>query len=302
MTPLSMPEAFAAYEAARDRLPKASLGKPPPQCIDTLADVAERFDVFLLDAFGVLNIGETPIKGAPERVRALKEAGKRVIVVSNAASVPRDALLEKYRRLGYDFVAEDIVTSRMAAISKMADAPADLLWGVMGLSGESMADFGPLNWQLLGNDPETYRMVGGFLLVGSGEWSAQKQELLEQTLTENLRPVRIANPDIIAPRESGFSTEPGYFAHQLAQRTSVAPMFFGKPFPAIYDLAFDVLGHVDRSRVVMVGDSLHTDILGAQTAGIASVLISEFGFFAKQDVNNAINVSGIVPDFIAKRP
>ena len=52
----------------------------------------------------------------------------------------------------------------------------------------------------------------------------------------------------------------------------------------------------------MVGDSLHTDILGAQTAGIASVLISGYGFFAGQDTSDAIDASGIIPDYVATRP
>ncbi|MEM8694332.1 MAG: HAD-IA family hydrolase [Pseudomonadota bacterium] len=114
--------------------------------------------------------------------------------------------------------------------------------------------------------------------------------------------MRVANPDIVAPREHGFSTEPGRFAHAVADATGIAPDFFGKPFPNIYDLVFERLGPVDRPRVVMVGDSLHTDVLGAHAAGIASVLISGYGFFANEDVHAAIQASGITPDFIAERP
>ncbi|MEP5623810.1 MAG: HAD hydrolase-like protein, partial [Hyphomicrobiales bacterium] len=120
---------------------------------------------------------------------------------------------------------------------------------------------------------------------------------------ERPRPVWVANPDIVAPRDNGFSSEPGQFAHRLADKTGVSLLFFGKPFANIYDLVFARLGSdVDRSRVVMVGDSLHTDILGAQTAGISSALISGFGFFAGHPVDQAIGKSGIHPDFILNRP
>ncbi len=301
MISLTMAEAFAAYEASRARMPKAATDKPPPQHIGSLKDIADQFDVFFLDAFGVLNIGETPIAGVPERVRDLKNAGKRIFVLSNAASVPRAALLTKYNQLGYDFKASDIVTSRMAAIAGMKTAP-DLHWGVMGLAEVPMTDFGPLNWQLLGDDPEQYDRSEGFLLVGSGDWTERRQALLERSLENAPRPVRIANPDIIAPRENGFTTEPGYYAHRVAQQTEAKLEFFGKPFPSIYELAFDLLEAPDRSRIVMVGDSLHTDVLGAQNAGISSVLISDFGFLAGQDASKAIRRSGIVPDFIAPRP
>jgi ribonucleotide monophosphatase NagD (HAD superfamily) len=172
----------------------------------------------------------------------------------------------------------------------------------MGLSQSPMDDFSPLDWRLLEDDAQAYQQVEGFLLVGSGEWSQKRQDLLESALAHAPRPVCVANPDIVAPRETGFSTEPGYFAHKLAEHAGVSPTFYGKPFRNIYDLAFDVLGPVDRTRVAMVGDSLHTDILGAHTAGIASVLVSDYGFFAGEDALHAIERSGITPDFVARQP
>lgn len=52
----------------------------------------------------------------------------------------------------------------------------------------------------------------------------------------------------------------------------------------------------------MVGDSLHTDILGGQAAGIKTALIAGYGFCAGQDINNLTNASGILPDYILERP
>ena len=301
MKPMTVAEAFAAYEAARPRLPPAVPPKRSPRQIHSLADVADDFDVFLLDAFGVLNVGDSAIEGAPERVRDLQAAGKRVMVVSNAASVPAEDLLQKYGKLGFAFSEDDLVTSRMATIAGL-QSMATLSWGVMGLSGVAMQDFGDLNWTLLEDDTAAYAASDAFLLVGSGDWTERRQDMLRAELMRKPRPVWVANPDIVAPRETAFSTEPGHFGHLLAEQTDATPEFFGKPFMNIYDLAFDRFGPQDKSRVVMVGDSLHTDILGAQAAGISSVLISDFGFFARGDLHAAITQSGIVPDFIAPRP
>lgn len=301
MMNMTAANALAAYEAVRHRLPDVKSDKPMPRRIDTLADIADEFDVFLLDAFGVLNIGERPIEGTPERVASLQAAGKRVLVVSNAASVPRSELAKKYVRLGYDFCEDDIVTSRMACIVGMTEMPT-MKWGVMALRRETMEDFGDIDWVPLRDDPRTYLEVEGILLVGSGEWTTARQQLLQRALSEHPRPVLVANPDIVAPREIGFSVEPGFFAHQLADQTQVDPIFFGKPFRGIYQLALERLGDVDPARAIMVGDSLHTDVLGAHTAGIASVLISDFGLFAEHDETIAITESGIAPDYIASRP
>ena len=80
--------------------------------LDNLDALTDHIDVFLLDAFGVLNVGETAIKGVPERVAGLQKMGKQIMVVSNAAGYPHAKLLEKYKKLGYDFASENIITSR----------------------------------------------------------------------------------------------------------------------------------------------------------------------------------------------
>ena len=82
----------------------------------------------------------------------------------------------------------------------------------------------------------------------------------------------------------------------------IEPEFYGKPFANIYDVVFQRLGDTDRARVLMVGDSLHTDILGARAYGIASALVPGFGFFAGGNVEQAIERTGIAPDYLVERP
>ncbi|MBD3677865.1 MAG: HAD-IA family hydrolase [Rhodobacteraceae bacterium] len=301
LTTISAEEAFQAYEAVRHRLPDVTQTDQTYRDAATLEDLADEFDVFLLDAFGVLNIGETAIPDTPERVRNLKAAGKRVLVVSNAAGFPHASLMEKYTRLGYDFAPEDVITSR-ATLLEGLETRRGLHWGLMATRSTGLRDLEGLNLTYLEEDPAPYAAVDGFLMIGSAAWTEKRQALLEDALKERPRPVLVGNPDIVAPREKGFSTEPGHFAHRLADRTGAAPEFFGKPFNNIFDLAFKRLGPVEKSRVVMVGDSLHTDILGARSAGVASALISGYGFFAGQDVAAAISRAGIVPDFVVGRP
>ena len=301
LTSISAEEAFQAYEAVRHRLPTARPPKRGYRRAETLDEIAGDFDVFLLDAFGVLNIGEAAIPGTRERIEGLRAAGKRVVVVSNAAGFPHAALMEKYARLGYDFAPEDVITSRVTLLAGL-NGGRGLHWGLMATRSTGLRDLEGLNLTYLEEDPEPYAAVDGFLMIGSAAWTPARQSLLEAALSERPRPVLVGNPDIVAPREQGFSTEPGHFAHHLADRTGISPQFFGKPFSNIFDLAFARIGPVDRARVLMVGDSLHTDILGAQAAGVASALVAHYGFFAGQDVSQAIDRAGIVPDFVIDRP
>ena len=301
MKTLTTEEAFAAYEAVRGRLPPAG---PPGAArrIGSIEDVADRFDVFLLDTFGVLNIGETAIPGVAARIERLRARGKRVLVVTNAAGYPHDLLMARYDRLGYSFDPADVVSSR-ATLSDAIGGHELGLCGLMVSRATGIGDFASLRTLRLAEAPEDYARADRFVFLGSAEWSETRQRLLEDALRDRPRPVLVANPDIVAPRENGFSIEPGYFAHRLADRSGAAPEFFGKPFGNIYDLAFRRCGPgIDKARVLMVGDSLHTDVLGAQTAGIASALVTSHGFFAGGAVERWMDRSGIRPDFLLDHP
>lgn len=292
-------DAFDAYEAVRERLPKVRAGGACRE-VDTLDDIADEFDVLLLDAFGVLNIGETAIPGAVDRIASLRTRGKRCIVVTNAAGYPHALLMERYLRLGFDFAEDEVVSSRATLLSAVRSEPSRK-WGIMATETFGLADLEALDVTFLAEDRAAYDASEAFLLLGSAAWTEERQRLLEASLLKNPRPVWVGNPDIVAPRETGFSVEPGFFAHRLADRTAITPRFFGKPFENIYDFAFRRLGGIaDRTRVVMVGDSLHTDVLGAQTAGVASALISGHGFFCGSGVSAAIEASGIRPDYIVR--
>ena len=298
---LNTAKAFAAYESVRQRLPAVARAGACAR-VHSLDDIADGFDVFLLDAFGILNIGETAIPGTPERVAGLQAAGKRVLVVTNAASFPQPALMAKYARLGYRFTPADVISSRAATLRALQSEPARH-WGLMAVPSVGHDDLDHLDVTFLADDARAYDNAEGFLLLGSGDWTEKRQILLESSLIRHPRPVLVGNPDIVAPREIGFSTEPGSYAHRLADRTGLEPRFFGKPFHNIFDLVFDHLGDgYDRSRILMVGDSLHTDILGGQAAGVKTALNAGHGFFAGQDVTNHIQNSGIQPDYILQRP
>lgn len=297
---LNSAEAFASYENVRHRLPMA---KPGASCkrLPNLEALVSEIDVFLLDAFGVLNIGDTAIEGVPERVAGLQQAGKQVMVVSNAAGFPHAQLMEKYKKLGYDFSPEDVITSRKATLHALRNAPP-LKWGLMATQSLGRGDIEPFDMTYLAENAAAYDEAEAFVLLGSAVWTETRQALLEASLKNAPRPVYVGNPDIVAPREDGFSIEPGHFAHRLADKTGIEPQFFGKPFGNIFDLAFAQIDNIDLTRTVMVGDSLHTDILGGQAAGLKTALIAGYGFFAGKDVDEPIATSGIEPDYILQRP
>ncbi len=287
--------AFARYEAVRARLPATQFPAASLHAAN-LAEVADRYDAFVLDAFGVLNVGNTPIPGAVARMAALRAMGKRLVVLTNAASYTRAAALVKYRKLGFDFRDNEVVSSRDVAAARLAPSG---LWGVVAAAGDSFADL-PGRMVDVIDTPDGFDTADGFLFLSSARWTAALQDRLMRALAHRMRPLVVANPDIVAPQEGGLSVEPGAFAHDLADQLGLVPQWFGKPFGDGFADAMARLGGIPAARVAMVGDTLHTDILGGRAAGMGTILVARHGLFAGRDVAPYIARSGIVPDVIVE--
>lgn len=297
LAPADPAAAFEASLAVRHRLPPAEFPRAYREAA-RLEEIVEPYDLVLLDAYGVLNIGETPIPGAVETIAALRRAGKAVMVVSNSAAYPKAHMMRRYVRMGFDFTPGEVVTSREALLAHLEREPRRH-WGAMLGESHGLAEFEGQQVSILADDPGIYDKVEGFLMVGSDDWTEERQERLAHAIAARPRPVLVGNPDLVAPREHGLSLEPGHFAHRLAEETGVAPVFLGKPFPKIFELALArQCQHLRPERVLMVGDTLHTDVLGGRHMGFATALTAEHGSLAELDVADAITRASVVPDYV----
>ena len=281
-------EVFAAYEAIRARLP----AMPSPGAglqIGSLIEVAPEMDAVVFDAFGVLNVGDTPIPGAAERVAELRRMGISVRVLSNAASYDRDTAFRKFERLGFPLAPQELVTSRDATLRAMDRR----VWGVIAAPEDRLADL-PGQCIRLGDNPADFDRAEGIVFLSSSGWNDARQAHLARSLNMRARPVLIGNADLVAPRETGLSLEPGHYAQSLPGDQL---RLFGKPFADVYDLTRATLPGVPANRIAMCGDTLHTDILGAAAQGWRTVLVTADGLFAGQDTKPFEASSGIIPDW-----
>ena len=288
---------FKRYEAIRHRLPTASFRNNSTQCRD-LGELTDRFDVFLFDSFGVLNVGEAPIPGAKERLHKLRKAGKRLAVLTNAATGPLSGLVNKYTTLGFDFCRNEIISSREVLTDAVAGYDASMNWAVAAPQASQIDELG-IEALPLGEDNDNFDAADGFILLSSKAWTDGMQKRLHKAMTERHRPLLVGNPDLAAPRENGFSVEPGTYAHAIADRCNIEPQFFGKPFGNAFEKAIEQIAKdVSRHRIAMVGDTLHTDILGGAAAGLGTILVTDYGVLRDLDLQACIASSGIVPDYI----
>ena len=101
--------AVQQHEAVRSLLPNSHM---PTQSIHAsdLGAIADHFDVFLLDAFGVLNVGETAINSSVKRVQLLKQMNKRVLVLTNGACFPVEQALRKFLNFGFSLIIDKSIS------------------------------------------------------------------------------------------------------------------------------------------------------------------------------------------------
>ena len=105
------------YQALRSVLPPA---RPAPhQKADRLTDCLDAFDAFILDGFGVINVGMEKIDGIDKFFQSAKLAGKPVVILTNGASAPSAAVAEKYLRWGLPVTAQHIVSSRAVSYTHL---------------------------------------------------------------------------------------------------------------------------------------------------------------------------------------
>ena len=287
---LTLDRAWARYQEVRDRLPSAPRqGVCRPAA--SLAEVAGDYDGFLFDSFGVLNVGETAIPGAADCLTALRKAGKRFCVLTNAASYVVETALAKYARMGLDVRRSEVISSRDVA---MAHLDRGVMWGAICAAEDRLADLPGHGFDLLAPGADWAR-AGGFLFLSSIRWNGDLQDRLVEALKARPRPVIVGNPDLVAPREEGLSLEPGYWAHDIQDRTGIAPRFFGKPFPEAFRTALNRMG---PGRYAMIGDTPQTDILGGLAAGIETILVTRHGILAGRPVAPMLEECGILPDIV----
>lgn len=280
---------FERYQSIRHRLPQAGFLTNATH-VNSLLDVAGEVDAFVFDAFGVLNVGETPIPGAADRLDQLRDAGLAIRILSNAASYNHERATDKFRKLGIRVGSDEIITSRDAALANLEDR----LWGCIAAPSDDLSDI-PADTLRLGDSRAAFDRVDGILFLSTEIWGAERQAILTESLLSNPRPVVIANADIAAPRDHGFSLEPGHFGHMLVDEGLEDVTFFGKPFAEVFRMTEQSLAGIPPDRIAMCGDTLHTDILGAAARGWRTVLVEHDGMFSGVDAREYSRRSALVP-------
>lgn len=242
--------------------------------LEGLSAIADAYDGFILDLWGVVHDGVQPYNGALQCMRNLR--GRPVLLLSNA---PRRAASVQHtlRGLGID---DSLYTAILTSGEATWQALRDRTDPWFACLGRRVYHLGPLR------DRGVFEGLGmvaaatpgeADLVLNTGPDDTREAGRLEDFLPElqaslsaKLKMV-CANPDLEIVRAGQRILCAGTLAAWY-QANGGDVRWIGKPDPAIYATALSML-LLPAGRVLAVGDSLRTDIGGAQTAGLDSVWV-----------------------------
>jgi HAD superfamily hydrolase (TIGR01459 family) len=243
--------------------------------IDRLGPLAPRYDGFILDLWGVIHDGTAPLPGAVECLAALKERGKRIVLLSNAPRRSAD-VVERITRIGVPALYDHVMSSGEEAWQHLRrrDDPFYAQLGRRCLQIGSERDTGMrdgLPFEFVADVAEAELILN----TGPAGWDDRVEDydpVLGAACARGL-PMICANPDLVVLYQGRLALCAGALARRYEELGGYV-RWHGKPYPAIYDTCLDLLGIADRTRILAIGDSLSTDIAGAAAAGLDSLLVA----------------------------
>ncbi|ANF32310.1 haloacid dehalogenase [Leifsonia xyli] len=226
-------------------------------------------DLVLADLDGVVYRGPDPIPHAVESLNAAAET-IRVGYITNNASRTDATVAEHLTELGLHVQPTDVVTSPQAAVRLLAQhVPAGASILVVGGDGlvDEVQKAGFTVTRSAEDDPAA--VIQGFSPDIGWEHLAEASFAL-QGRSDSERPWIATNTDWTIPVARGIAPGNGTLVSAVHTAVGRLPLVAGKPERAIFDEAVARFG---AHKPLFIGDRLDTDILGANRAGIDSVLV-----------------------------
>ncbi len=243
--------------------------------IEGIKPLANIYDIFMLDQWGVLHFGKRAPKYVIETLEYLKERGKSVIIISNSGKAA-DFSVQRMKKLGIDRdLYTHIVTSgemvRQGLTMKTGPVFQDLgakCYLFTDSKDKTSKDL-PVDLVKSPQDADYALMTGVDYLTKSLE---DYDDALKACL-ENKLPLICANPDMVAVEESGTYFGPGAVAARYKEMEGEV-RYVGKPHKSIFAYALSLVVNATPSKTIMIGDSMGHDILGGAGMGFDTCLIS----------------------------
>ncbi len=238
----------------------------------------------LIDLAGVLHTGETALPGAVEALARLRRSGLPLRFLTNTTRSPSAAVIARLRRMGFDLHPGEVQTAVLATCTLVA---------LRGLKPHYL-----VHPDIAGEIGPSSREPDCVVLGDAGtHFSYDALNTVFRLLMHGLPLLAMARNRYFM-EEDGLSLDMGAFVAGLEYSTGRPAEIVGKPARAFFETALADLG-IAAADAVLIGDDLADDIGGAQSAGIAGILVRTGKFRPEDERHATIRPQRVVDDFAA---
>ena len=243
--------------------------------------MGRKFNGVLFDINGVLEFQGEVYPGAVDLLDFLRNKGIAFRIISNSTLKSRQDCTEKLNRQGFGVVQEEVITASWATARYLRTLQPKSCW-VM-LKGKGLDEFKEFN---LDEESPEYIVVGDY----REEFKFENMNKALNLLLQGARLIVMIS-EKVDHSLGGVELTVGAYGRMLEDAAGITATYIGKPGTYMFDIVLEDMG-IDRSEVLMVGDRISTDIIGARQAGVSSVLVRT-GEFKPEDLSGEVQ-----PDYI----
>ena len=276
--------------------------------ISQFAEIAADYPVIFFDSYGVLRNHNGLIPGAAECFQTLRSQGKHLRVMTNNAARSPESAAERLAHYGLSGIPpKEIITSgattrhfleqkvRYGKVAYLGTPAAAEYIIAAGLEAVPVSEV----------DFDRLEEIRGFAFLDDEGYDYNSDiNLTVNLLRQRLIPVVVANTDLLYPVKTGnVALATGSIARLAEYVLGRQFAKFGKPASQMFQMGLDSVAEyfpeISPKDILMVGDTLHTDILGGNSFGVATALVLS-GNTRAESVDSEIHSSGIIPDFLVR--
>ena len=281
-----------------------------PSLSTNFSALAPGYDVVLSDVWGVIHNGVTATHEACDALIRFRRQGGTVVLITNAPR-PGDVVKQFLDEIAVPIEAYDgIVSSGDVTRSAIAERAGQRIFHI-GPSRD-LPIFDDLDVATVSVEQADFVVCSG-LYDDTTETPAHYDELIATMRQRNLM-MLCANPDVVVERGEHLVYCAGAIADRYADAGGTV-IYAGKPHAPIYEKAIATAtqlrsGAPDPERVLAIGDSVRTDLMGAAGFGIdclfvtAGIHAGELGGRDSPDASalgGMFAASGIYPKAVMQR-
>ncbi|KAG5669577.1 hypothetical protein PVAND_017464 [Polypedilum vanderplanki] len=247
----------------------------------------DSFDYVLLDCDGVLWLHNNVIDGSNTVVNRLIELGKKIYFITNNSTKTRDELAEKAKTMNFNVGFDNMISTSYLAAHYLKSLNFNKKVYIVGSTGISRElDAVGIKHTGVGQDPMNGSLATlvkeqfkpdpeiGAVIVGFDEHISFPKMMKAATYLDKKETIFIAtNTDERFPMPGFVIPGTGSIVRAIETCGERKAIVMGKPENWLCDIFFKEEMKKDRSRFLMVGDRLNTDILFGKKNKLQTLLV-----------------------------